>query len=227
VVVAVDAPTPLATWSQFATGPFIDLAAGYDTGPAQIQLMVEATRRCESECDRRLAPFINLTETQRAEGVDVEDVSDGYVPLDPAAQLGVSRAQSLGASLLVRHCWVREFPARYPDMWTGSVSAIRLSLSFAGTSTVDVAGIQYEPDTGHIRFTVGTFLPPGSTIAITYGGGYSTMPADLVRAGRLMAASLAAQELDPLQNDGRHDVAALEEAACKALRRYMRDGGGK
>jgi hypothetical protein len=221
--VAVDAPAPLATWPQFASGAFADLASGYDNISDQNQLMVEATRRCESECDRRLAPFTGLTESQRASGVDVEDVADAYVPLDPTAQLGVSRAASLGATLLVRHCWVREFPPRYPDLWTGSITAITLSLAFAGAISVNPAGIQFEPDTGHIRFQMGTFLPPGSTITCTYTGGYTTVPADLVRAGRLMAASIAATELDPLQNDGRHDVKALEDAACKALRRYMRD----
>jgi hypothetical protein len=219
-----DDPIPLATFEDLSGGPFADLVSGYTSTTAQTQLMLEATRACESECDRRFAPFTGITETQRAEGVDVEDVVDAYVPQDPTSQLGADRALSLGSTMLVRHFWVDERPPRYSEMWTGTISGITLLRSYSGTQTLDVAGIQYEPDTGHVRMQLGSFVPPGTTIQVVYSGGYTTVPADLVRACKLMAASLAARELDPVQMDARKDPDALADAACRALKPYMRGG---
>lgn len=218
---AADSPTPLATFAQLSEGPFANLVEGYDSPSAQDDLMLEATRACESACDRRFAPFTNVVETQRADALDVEDALDAYVPLDPTSQLGFSRALSLGSTLLVRHCWVREHPPRYPEMWSGSITSIDLRRSFSGTQDVDVSQIQYEPDTGHVRFALGTFVPPGTTIVVTYSGGYQTVPADLARACKYMAASIVVRELDPTQTGG-HDPDVLYNNACKALTPYMR-----
>jgi hypothetical protein len=148
---AVDTGTPLCTWAQFTSGAFADLARNYTDVAAQTAILLEATRECETVCDRRLVPFTNLVETQRADALDVEDALDAYVPLDPTSQLGFSRSQSLGSTLLVRHFWVREAPPRYPDMWTGSISSIRLFRSFSGQQDVVSSTWQYEPDTGHVR----------------------------------------------------------------------------
>src|SRR2546430_1933085 len=144
---AADNPPRLATFAQLSEGPFANLVAGYTNAPAQTELMVEATRMCESAVDRRLVTF-TATETQRADALDVEDALDAYVPLDPTAELGVSRASSLGSTLLVRHFWVRERPARYPEMWTGTINSINLLRSFSGTQSVAINQIQYEQDTG-------------------------------------------------------------------------------
>jgi hypothetical protein len=216
-----DSPTPLCTWQQLTEGPFADLVKGYSGTTAQTNLLLEATRLCESAVDRRLAPFTNITETQRADALDVEDALDAYVPLDPTSQLGFSRAMSLGSTLLVRHFWVRERPARYPEMWTGSISSITLLRSFSGTQNVNISQIQYETDTGHVRFQLGTFVPPGTTIVCTYSGGYTTIPADLVRACKYMAASIAVRELDPVQHGG-HDPDLLRTDALDALAPYVR-----
>jgi hypothetical protein len=218
---ALDQPTPLASVIQFTEGPFANLTSGF-SNLAQTNLMLQATRACETACDRRLAPFVGITESQRAEALDIEDALDTYYPLDPTSQLGFSRAQSLGSTLLVRHFWVREFPARYPEMWTGTVTAINLRRSFSGTQTVNVSGVQYESDTGHVRFQLGTFVPPGTTILVTYSGGYSTVPADLVQACQFMAASMAVKQLDPVDGRSGHDPDALRAEALEMLGPYVR-----
>jgi hypothetical protein len=219
--VAADAPIPLATSAQILEGAFNDLMRQY-TVPALANVMIEATRACEGACDRLLAPFTGLVETQRADSLDVEDALDSYVPLDPAGQLGMSRAQSLGSTLLVRHFWVREFPPRNPSLWSGSISALTLLRSYSGSQSVDVSTLQFEPDTGHARFRLGSFVPPGTTIQCTYSGGYATVPADLVRACKYMAASIATKELDPAQQSSGHNPDALLQDALDILDPYMR-----
>jgi hypothetical protein len=211
-----DSATPLCTWPQFITGAFSDLARNYADPGLQTALLLESTRMCETVCDRRLAPFTDLVETQRANALDVEDALDAYVPLDPTSQLGFSRAQSLGSTLLVRHFWLREAPPRYQEFWTGSITSIKLKRSFSGTQDVVTSTIQYEVDTGHVRFQLGTFVPAGTTIVATYSGGYTTMPADLVRAGKLMTASLVLRELQPSQQTRDPDLLHGEAVALLA-----------
>ncbi|MEE6264875.1 hypothetical protein V2E29_04340 [Streptomyces diastatochromogenes] len=169
-----------------------------------------------------MAPFAGVVETQRADAMDIEDAMDAYVPLDPASQLGFSRAQSLGSTLLTRHFWVREHPPRYPEMWTGSITSLSLYRSYSGQQTVAVNTLQYEPDTGHVRFQLGTFVPPGTTIQVTYSGGYATVPADLVQACQYMAASMAVKQLDPVDGRSGHDPDALRTDALEMLAPYTR-----
>lgn len=218
---AADSPTPLATSADMLSGQFADLVRDYSPD-ALDQLMIEATREAEGICDRRLAPFTGLVETQRAEAMDIEDALDAYVPLDPTSQLGFSRAQSLGSTLLVRHFWVRHFPAQYPDLWSGAMTDVQLYRSYSGQQQVSVSTIQFEPDTGHCRFQLGTFVPPGTTIQATYSGGYQTPPADLGRACKLLAAVNALAEIDPAGTQFGHDPGALRERAEKILGRYDR-----
>jgi hypothetical protein len=225
--VAVDAPVPLATWAQLSEGPFADLVSGYTSPQAQNDLMVEATRRCEDETQRRLAPFTAVTESHRATGVDPDEYagSNGGVPMSIQGTLGQSYANALGYDdAMVRHCWLNEYAPRYAEMWAYSNVSVAFILSVGGgQSSTQVVGP--EPDSGHVWFQLGTFLPVGSWINVTYSGGYTTVPAGLVRACKLMAASLAARELDPMQMDARKDPDALQEAAGEALRPFMRDGG--
>lgn len=217
---AVDSVVPLATAAQIQEGSFNDLVKGYGTA-ALNNIMIEATRLCESACDRRLAPF-TVTETLRAEALDVEDAMDAYIPLDPTSQLGFSRAQSLGSALLARHFWVREHPPRMQDHWTGSMTSIALLRSYSGTQSVNITGIQFEADTGHCRFQLGTFVPPGTTIVATYTGGYTTVPADLVRACKYMASAIVLKELDPAAGNHGHDPDALRLDALECLAPYTR-----
>lgn len=218
---ADDSPTPLATSAQMQEGQFADLVRDYSSS-ALDALMAEATRECEGIAGRRLAPFTTVVETQRADAMDIEDALDAYVPLDPTSQLGFSRAQSLGSTLLVRHFWVREYPPRYPELWTGSVSSINLFRSYSGQQSVGISTIQFEPDTGHCRFQLGTFVPPGTTIQVTYSGGYATTPGDLVRACKYLAAATALSEIDPAGAQFSHDPGELEARAERILAAYMR-----
>lgn len=214
-----DTVAPLATPAQFSEGPLADLVRDYSTD-ALMDLLMEATRMLEDYADRRLAPFTDMVETQRADALDIEDALDAYVPMDPTSQLGFSRAQSLGSTLLVRHFWLREFPPRTPEYWAGSLTSVQLLRSFSGVQDVDVTQLQYEPDTGHVRFQLGTFVPPGTTIVSTYSGGYSTVPSSLVRACKFATASLAVAELDPAVQS--HDPDDLWSRATQIVGSYAR-----
>ena len=218
---AFDQPIPLATAAQMTEGPFANLVQGF-SAQALTNIMLTATRSCESACDRRLVPFTSLVETQRADSVDVEDAINAYVPRNPTSQLVVARAASLVSTLLVLHCCLREYPARYPELWSASIQSINLYRSFAGQQTVLPSTMQFEPDTGHLRFQLGTFVPQGTTIAVMYSGGYFTIPADLVEAGRFMAASIAVKQLDPVDGRSGHDPDALRAEAMEMLAPYVR-----
>lgn len=218
---AIDTPIPLASVAQFSEGAFGDLGSSYSTS-ALANIMLAATRMCESACDRRLAPFAIVGETQRADGLDVEDALDAYVPLDVTSQLGFSRAQSLGSTLLCRHYWLREHPPRYNELWAGALTSVSLVRSFSGTQSVNVSQMQFEADTGHVRFPLGTFVPPGTTIVTAYSGGYATTPGDLVTANCFMAASIVLKQLDPAQSHHGHDPDALRLDALELLAPYTR-----
>lgn len=218
---AADNLTPLSTSAMMRSGAFADLVRDF-TDPVLDHLMMRATRLCESATDRRLAPFTNVTETQRAQALDVDDITEIPGPMEPSAQLGFSRAQSLGTSQLVRHFWLREYPPRFPEMWAGSIASINLLRSYSGTQAVVPNTTQYEPDTGHCRFQLGTYVPTGTTIVVTYSGGYSTTPLDLEQANEFMAASLVLKQLDPAQAMHGHDPDALRLDALEILTAYTR-----
>jgi len=97
---------------------------------------------------------------------------------------------------------------------------VQLLRSFSGVQDVDVTQLQYEPDTGHVRFQLGTFVPPGTTIVSTYSGGYSTVPSSLVRACKFATASLAVAELDPAVQS--HDPDDLWSRATQIVGSYAR-----
>lgn len=189
----------------------------------QNSIMVPASRAIESYCNRRLTPFTGLVESVRAQNIDPDEQTDVYTPLDQTAMLGMSRAASLGSSELVRHAWLREFPPRWTDLWTGSITQIDIYRAVSGSQTItDSTNWQYETDTGHVRFTLGTFLPQGSTIKFTYSGGYSTTPDDLKTACELKATLIALLFLEP---EARPDVdtAELNAEIKELLAPYDRD----
>ena len=213
---AADTPTPLATVSQLTDGPLADLVTGY-TSDGLTQLCLRATRECEGVVNRRLAPFTGHVEAVRASGIDPDEYGgQGSMPLDLPGTLGKSFAGAMGGGDLVRHVWLSEFAPRYPEMWTYSNVQITIVRSYGGNAVVPVTSIEGpEPDTGHVWFRIGTFLPVGSLIRVQYGGGYTTVPADLVSAGRFMAASIAVRELDPLAVE---KAAALRAEAIATLK---------
>lgn len=219
---AADSPTPLATAADLKTGAFADLVRTY-TDQALNAFMIEATRLCEDYAGRRLAPFTSLPETHRAQGVDPDELTDSAgLPMDIQGTLGRSYANALGGQDLVRHVWLNEFAPRYPDLWAYSDLSVTIVRSYGGTQVMNDVQLEgAEPDSGHVWFQLGTFLPIGSLIRVTYSGGYQTVPASLVRACKLMAASLAVTELDPVVQTG-HDAGNLRDQAEKALAPYVR-----
>lgn len=220
----VDNPVPLATAAQMQAGPFVDLVRGY-TPDALADLMLQATRACETEADRRLAPFTAVTETHRCEGMDPDEYTDAAnLPLDLAGTLGRSYAHALGASTLVRHMWLNQYAPQFTEYWTYSDVSITIVRSYGGSQ--DMSAMQYigpETDSGHVWFNLGQFIPIGSLARVVYSGGYTVaVPADLVRGCIWMAASIAATELDPMQQTHGHDPGALEARSVAWLNPYER-----
>lgn len=219
---AADSPVPLATSADMQGGQFADLVRDYS--PAALdQTMIEATRLCEGVAGRRLAPFTGVPETHRATGIDPDEYTDATsLPMDILGSLGRSYANALGAGDQVRHVWLNEFAPRYPEMWTYSNLQITILRSYGGSQTVNTANIiGAENDSGHVWFTLGTFLPLGSLIRATYNGGYTTVPADLNRACKLKAAVLVLGEIDPAGTQFGHDPGALSKQADDILCRYQ------
>jgi hypothetical protein len=204
------------------SGQFADLVRDYSAADLD-QLMIDATRVCEGIAGRRLAPFTGVPETHRATGIDPDEYTDATsLPMDILGSLGRSYANALGAGDQVRHCWLNEFAPRYPEMWTYSNIQVTILRSYGGSQVVNTASIiGAEPDSGHIWFTLGTFLPLGSLIRATYNGGYTTVPADLGRACKLQAAVLVLGEIDPAGTQFGHDPGALGKQAENILCRYQ------
>lgn len=222
---AVDSPVPLASSADMQTGQFADLVRDY-SADGLAQLMIEATRQCEGIASRRLAPFTAVPESHRATGIDPDELSGGTdMPMSLQGAVGLSYSSALdgAGSDLVRHCWLNEYAPRYPEMWTYANLNVTIFQSYGGSQTIAAAQIVgAEPDSGHIWFQLGTFLPPASLIRITYDGGYATVPADLGRACKLLAASLVLGEIDPAGAQFSHDPGALSAQAEKILGNYQR-----
>jgi hypothetical protein len=218
-----DAPIPLATADQLTEGPLANLVAGYSQ-IALNDLMLEATRICEEETGRRLAPFGPITESCFIRGVDPDEYGDQAAwPIDIQGVVGRSYAETVGASTLVRHLYVDEFAPMYPEYWQYSNVSVQVERAYGGSqifvAPTDIDGP--EPDSGHLWFHLGSFTPIGSLARVTYSGGYSTMPASLVRAGKLMAAHLAVTELTPQSTN--HDPEQLRNEALDILARWVRE----
>src|SRR5580704_18088864 len=161
-----DSVSPLCTEAQFSSGAFSDLAQGWTntTGQPLSDVLTEATRACESECNRRLAPFTVTGESHRAEGMDPDEYTDSAnLPMDLQGTLGRSYAYALGASTLVRHCFLNEYAPRYQDLWSYSNVSITIIRSYGGSEVISASSqlIGPEPDSGHVWSQLGTFLPIG------------------------------------------------------------------
>jgi hypothetical protein len=123
----------------------------------------------------------------------------------------------------VRHCWLNEYAVRHAEYWRYANLNITLIRSYGGTQEVTAAQLlTTSTDTGHVFFQLGLFLPVGTTIQLAYDGGYQTVPADLVRACKYMAASIAVTELDPLLQAHGHDPDVLRAKAEVILDAFMR-----
>lgn len=218
----VDTCTPLCEVADLQNGAFADLAKAFDQ-QALSDIVIEATRACETEVSRRFVPF-TLTESHRAEGIDPDELG-GFgsgIPLDLHASLGTSYATALGSGTnLTRRCWLNEHAPLYPEMWQYSGVTVTVTASIGGSNVIQVLRGPV-PDTGLLWFQLGTFIPIGSLIEVTYSGGYQTIPADLRRACKFMAASILCRELDPLGSRIGHNPADLEALAVGWLSAYAR-----
>ena len=218
-----DIVAPLATAAQFTQGPFGDLASQLPADTLN-DYLIEATRMCEAEVSRRLAPFTGLTETHRATVIDPDEYSDtANLPMDIQSTLGMSYAGALGASSLVRHVWLDNYAPHFQDLWTYTDVTVTIIRSYGGTQILQPTQVLNgpEPDTGHLWFQLGLFLPVGSRVKVTYGGGYTVaVPADLVRANKYMCASIIVRELQPGSTD--HDPDLLHTDASMLLLNYAR-----
>lgn len=220
---AADSPVPLASSMDMLTGQFADLVRDYQTDVLD-QVMIEATRVCEGIAGRRLAPFTAVPESHRATGVDPDEAADATgLPVSVQTTLVASYSNAMaGAGDMVRHLWLNEFAPRYPDMWTYSNLNVTVFQSIGGSQMFPAATlIGAEPDSGHVWFQLGSFIPLGSWISVTYDGGYTTVPADLGRACKLQAAVLVLGEIDPAGNQFGHDPGALNKQAESILCRYQ------
>lgn len=217
----VDNPAPIISPSQLQSGAFADLTRSF-SNEALNNICIQASRACETETDCRFMPF-TTTETHRAEGVDPDEIGVGAgIPLDLNASLGRSYAQALGGgSSLVRKVWLHHHAVRYAEMWNYSNVTVTVTVSIGGTNPTQILGGPY-PDTGLVWFNIGNFIPIGSLISITYSGGYSTYPADLVRAAAFMAAAICCDELDPNSGHG-HNSGDLTDKATAWLSPYVKD----
>lgn len=217
-----DSPATLCTAAQFTTGPYVDLVRNY-SNQGLSDLLTEATRYCESTVGRRLVPF-TTTETHRAGGVDPDEYTDAAnLPLDLQGTLGRSYAYAIGASTLIRHMDVNHYAPHYPELWSYSNVTITVFRSYGGNQQIAPTQIVSgpSPDSGHVWFQLGQFIPIGSQFNVTYSGGYTVaIPADLVRAGKLIAAWLAVRELNPEATG--HDPDQLHNDAMLLLGNYER-----
>lgn len=218
-----DTVTPLCSYAQFVEGAFSDLVEGFSQ-TAVMDILVEATRQCEDQTGRRLAQFTGLTETTRASGIDPDEYAGTTnIPVSIQGTLGMSEASALNMTNLVRHHWLREVPARYPDLWTYSGVSVKVIRSYGGNQTLSSGQILDGPDDlGHVWFQLGQFIPVGSYVQVTYGGGYTTTPGSLLRACKYLAASIAIDELNPENNE--RDPDRLYDLALRWLVPFARDG---
>lgn len=218
-----DTVTPLCSYAQFTEGAFGDLVSGFSQSAVN-DILLEATRQCEDQTGRRLAPF-TITETTRASGIDPDEYGGtSNMPVSIQGTLGMSQAASLNMTNLVRHMWVSEIPARYEDLWAYSNVTVTVVRSYGGTQQLSPGQILDGPDNlGHIWFQLGQFIPVGSYTRVQYSGGYVVaIPASLVRANKFLAASVVIDELNP--EDSEHDPDRLYNLALRWLVPFARDG---
>jgi hypothetical protein len=204
-------------------GPFADLVSGYsDTALGDI--LIEATRWCEDQTGRRLAPF-TVTETNRASGIDPDEyAATSSMPTSIQGTLGMSEASSLSVTNLVRHHWLREYPVRYAEMWAYTGITITVFRSYGGSQAISTGQVIEGPDElGHIWFQLGQFIPIASYIQVAYSGGYTVAtPGSLVRAAKFAAAAIVIDELNP--EDSEHSPDRLYGLALRWLGPFGRDG---
>lgn len=175
-----------------------------------VEIIQEATAHMEDMTSRRMAPFNNVTFSDRLHGIDPDEYGDtnADMPLSFAGSLGSSYASALGNSDLVRHFWVDQFAPLYPELWTYTVTNVTITLTYGNTVAVDFQSggmIGPDPNDGHVWLRLGTFSPEGSRINLTYSGGYTVgTPASLRRACLYQCAKFLILEAEPTLHDSQN-----------------------
>lgn len=194
---------PLASEDDLRDTPFKYALTGASESYIAATL-VRASRTIEARCARRFAPFGPITQSERAEGVTLENAGSTDIPLSMTGTLALSRARAYGQqSDLVRDVWLDEFAPKYPELWSYSNVSLLIVPPFGGQGQAITENLVGPfPDTGHLRLPFGTYCPTGSIIETTYSGGYTTVPDDLVQATMLQAVRLLILSIAPERRAG-------------------------
>jgi len=197
--VALATTDDLLAWGSNRT-----LTEGWDTA-GLTKLMLGACTQIENRCGRRLAPFSAKIESHRAQGVDPAGLVGANQPLNLAGSLARSEARAYQFQNLVRDFWLNEYaPTPYSELYSLSITSIQVVLAIGGVESVELSVLEGpQITTGHLRIGLGTFCPEGSTVIITYGGGYTGgIPYDLNLACILQATKQLILGAEPQQRQG-------------------------
>jgi hypothetical protein len=223
----VTAPTPyapIASADTLTSGGLAYIVRG--SSPAALDaLMVRASRTVENRCQRRFSPFVNLVESHVAEGVTFDGGWGGSPGADAlgffTGALAMRGGRGMGQEN-VTEFWVDQVAPHRPELWQYTALSVSIIRPYSAALVLGAQVIGPQPDTGHVRFPTGTYCPPGSTIIVTYSGGYTLgFPEDLVQATRLTAAKTLILEIEP-QNRPGLDTADLDAEITDLLAPYAR-----
>lgn len=215
-----------ADFKEFGSGSELVQNSQVWTEGQLLSLMTRATRSIESRCQRRLAPFTSKVESHRAYGISPDEYGEqGDIAMDLTGALGWSQAASLGVSSMVREFWVDETAPMFAEQWTYNFESVKILRTFGDTQTFTgpdfIVWQGPEKDTGHVRMPIGTYCPIGSTIRITYGGGYDPVPDDLSLACIYQATKLLLIGAEPETRD-KMSLAELDNEMTMLLGPYAR-----
>lgn len=189
---------PMATPADLRDGPFKYVLT--DASPSFVDAtLTRASRNIEARCARKFVPFYGLVQTERAEGIALDSYGTYYGPQSMMATLQLSRADAYGGlGNLVRDVWLDEHAPLSPDAWSYSDVSVEVTPQIGGPP-MPVAGALEGPypDTGHMRLPLGTYCPVGSIIRVTYSGGYTVIPDDLVQAAIMQTVKLLILTISP------------------------------
>lgn len=221
---------PLATTDEFkAFGSARELVQNTDrwSDAALDRLMVNVTTMLQSRCQARLTPFTGKVETHKAYGIDPDEYGEqGDMPMDLTGALAWSRASSLGVSNMIREFWLDECAPIYPEWWAYTLESVMIERTFGDSQTFgpnDFARWQGPfVDTGRVKMPIGTYCPIGSTIVITYSGGYSPVPGDLQLAAIFQAMKMIILANEPTARRGTLDLTELDHEIIVLLAEYAK-----
>lgn len=188
------------------------------------EVCITASQDIEDKCGRRFLPFVDLVETHTAEGIDPDGLGIGdssLMPMGFAGSLAMSEARAYGYSDLVRDVWLKEHAPRRPELWAYTAVGVNLVRPWGDTADLPVDGwTGPAADTGHMRFRIGTLIPQGTQITVTYSGGYvNGVPHALKQAARLQAVRRLIIEVEPEARPNM-GMAELDAEIADLLRGY-------